>query len=51
MCDKVAIIDGGKLVTSFDIADLKDMKDNKSLEDVFLSLTEDKPADGEIKFD
>lgn len=51
VCDKVAIIDGGKLVTSFDIADLKDMKDNKSLEDVFLSLTEDKPADGEIKFD
>ena len=51
VCDKVAIIDGGKLITSFDIADLKDMKDNKSLEDVFLSLTEDKPADGEIKFD
>ena len=51
VCDKVAIIDGGKLVTSFDIADLKDMKDNKSLEDVFLSLTEDKPENGEVKFD
>lgn len=51
VCDKVAIIDDGKLVTSFDIADLKTMKDNKSLEDVFLSLTEDKPQNGEIKFD
>lgn len=51
VCDKVAIIDDGKLVTSFDIADLKDMKDNKSLEDVFLSLTEDKPETDEVKFD
>lgn len=51
VCDKVAIIDDGRLVTSFDIADLKTMKDNKSLEDVFLSLTEDKPQNGEIKFD
>lgn len=51
LCDKVAIIDDGRIVTSFDVADLKTMKDNKSLEDVFLSLTEDKPADGEVKFD
>ena len=51
VCDKVAIIDDGKLATSFDIADLKAMKDNKSLEDVFLSLTEDKPENGEVKFD
>ena len=46
-----AKIDDGKLVTSFDVADLKAMKDNKSLEDVFLSLTEDKPENGEVKFD
>ena len=51
VCDKVAIIDGGKLIASFDIADLRTMKDNKSLEDVFLSLTEDKPQSGDIKFD
>lgn len=52
VCDKVAIIDGGKIAADFHIADLKDMKDNKSLEDIFLSLTEDKQdVLQEVKFD
>lgn len=43
VCDHVAIIDGGKLIADFGIGELDDIRKGSSLEDVFLSLTEDVP--------
>lgn len=43
VCDHVAIIDGGKLIADFGIGELDDIRKGSSLEDVFLSLTEDAP--------
>ena len=43
MGDHVAIIDGGKIIADFGIGELDDIRNGSSLEDVFLSLTEDAP--------
>ena len=53
ICDRVAIIDGGKLVAVCDIQELKEKRGDLSLEQLFLSLTggegvfdiEDEPSD------
>lgn len=39
ICDKVAIIDKGKLITVCDMSELKEKKENLSLEELFLNLT------------
>lgn len=52
VCDRVAIIQNGSIATQFDTVDLKTMKDNKSLEDVFLSVTEKNGVNtDDIQFD
>ncbi len=43
VCDHVAIIDGGKIIADFGIGELDGIRKGSSLEDVFLSLTEDAP--------
>ena len=43
VCDHVAIIDGGKIIAGLGIGELDDIRNGSSLEDVFLSLTEDAP--------
>ena len=53
ICDRVAIIDGGKLIAVCDIQELKEKRGDLSLEQLFLSLTggegvfdiEDEPSD------
>ena len=53
ICDRVAIIDGGKLIAVCDIQELKEKRSDMSLEQLFLSLTggegvfdiEDEPSD------
>jgi ABC-2 type transport system ATP-binding protein len=44
VCTKVAIIDKGKLITVFDIKELKEKRSDMSLEDFFLNLTQNNEA-------
>ena len=39
ICDRVAIIDGGKLIAVCDIQELKEKRSDMSLEQLFLTLT------------
>lgn len=41
VCDKVGIIDDGKLITCCKIDELKERNQDKSLEELFLKLTDD----------
>lgn len=41
VCDRIGIIDGGKLITCCTVAELKERDRDSSLEELFLKLTED----------
>lgn len=41
VCDRVGIIDDGKLITCCGIEELKERNQDKSLEELFLKLTDD----------
>ena len=44
ICDYIGIIDGGKLIKTCPISELKEHGGDSSLEELFLKLTEDNPA-------
>lgn len=49
MCDRVIIIDKGQLLADAPVADLREMRGDQSLEDIFLELTGGKDVDDMVK--
>ncbi|MEZ4558165.1 MAG: ABC transporter ATP-binding protein [Caldilineaceae bacterium] len=49
MCDRVIIIDRGRILADAPVADLRRMKGDQSLEDIFLELTGGKEVDEMVK--
>jgi ABC-2 type transport system ATP-binding protein len=49
MCDRVIIIDRGRIIADAPVAELRHMKGDKSLEDIFLELTGGKDVDDMVK--
>lgn len=47
VCDRVGIIDDGKLVADCTLNELKSQGLDESLEELFLKLTEDEPEERE----
>jgi len=49
MCDRVIIIDKGRILTDAPVAELRQMKGDQSLEDIFLELTGGKDVDDMVR--
>jgi ABC-2 type transport system ATP-binding protein len=49
MCDRVIIIDRGRIIADAPVAELRHMKGDQSLEDIFLELTGGKDVDDMVK--
>ena len=49
MCDRVIIIDHGKIIADAPVSELRHVKGDQSLEDIFLELTGGKDVDDMVK--
>jgi ABC-2 type transport system ATP-binding protein len=49
MCDRVIIIDKGKILADAPVSELRQMEGDQSLEDIFLELTGGKDVDDMVK--
>jgi ABC-2 type transport system ATP-binding protein len=49
MCDRVIIINRGEIVSDADVAELREMRGDQSLEDIFLELTGGSEVDDMVK--
>ena len=49
MCDRVIIIDKGRILADAPVTELREMQGDRSLEDIFLELTGGKDVDDMVK--
>ena len=49
MCDRVIIIDRGRILADAPVTELREMQGDRSLEDIFLELTGGKDVDDMVK--
>jgi ABC-2 type transport system ATP-binding protein len=49
MCDRVIIIDKGRILADAPVSELRQMRGDQSLEDIFIELTGGKDVDEMVK--